>query len=137
MVLPILIVIFSLVILGTIVSFFYNDFWKAIQKQSLSMAEINVLKTSKHDANGFIKEFYDFKYKNISTCLKGTTSVFALCVGSLVKIAFENSNFNPWNTPHLLLTMIVFLLIIINALLVSELVSCNAEYAHAIIEYES
>lgn len=62
---------------------------------------------------------------------------FYLCVGSLVKIAFENSNFNPWNTPHLLLMMIVFLLIIINALLVSELVSCNAEYAQAIIEYES
>jgi len=105
--------------LGTLISFFYYDFFRTIRIQSISANQLNVLKVSQHDANTFIKEFYDFKHKNISTCLKGTASVFAICTATLLKISFEDSAFSHLATSHYLLIGIVVLLIIVNIFLVS------------------
>lgn len=124
------------VFIATLISFFRNDLLGPVRIQSLTIAQINTLRASAHDANAFIKEYYDFKHKNISTYLKGTASVFLICAGSLVKITFEDQKFQL-KGEHILLLVLSSLLILINTLIASELNRCNTEYATAVMEYEN
>jgi hypothetical protein len=105
--------------------------------KSLSLKEILILSRSTNDRLSFIKDYYDFKHKNIALIIKGISSVIILNFGVLVKNHFDMSLSSPiYNRDDKLLIMLTLLLLLFNIWYIIKLNDCVKEFKRAVKFYE-
>jgi hypothetical protein len=101
--------------------------------KSLSIKEIVLLARTQADRSGFIKDYYDFKHKNILSLIKGVSAIIVLNLGVIIKGGLENP---PNESPYTMqLISITGLLSLINILYFLRLNKCIKEFSTAIKLY--
>ena len=105
---------------------------------SLSLGEIFLLSRSANDRIGFIKDYYDFRHKNLSSVIKGISSVIILNLGVIIKNHYDKSispqSYNPDDNILVFLTLI---LVVINVRQIIKLNDCVREFSLAVKLYET
>jgi hypothetical protein len=105
--------------------------------KSLSLREILLLSFSANDRVGFIKDYYDFRHKNISSMIKGLSSVILLNSGVLIKNHFEaKATTVMYNSNEFILIILTIVLITINVRYFIKLNDCVRDFKKAVRFYE-
>lgn len=105
--------------------------------KSLSLREILLLSLSSNDRVGFIKDYYDFRHKNISSLIKGISSIILLNLGVIIKNYFEQKAPNvTYNPNEYILIILTIALITINIRYFIKLNDCVKDFNRAVKFYE-
>lgn len=117
--------------------FIGQPFFSFLFVNSLSLREIVLLSFSKSDRTSFIKDYYDFKHKNISSMIKGISSVIILNLSVIIKNHFDKSlDPKDYNPNDVWLVVLTSILIIINVRHIIKLNECIREFNLTVKIYE-
>lgn len=105
--------------------------------KSLSLSDLFLMSLSNDDRTEFIKNFYDFKHENISTLIKGISSIILLNLGIIFNNYFESKgNDVIHNKYDYILILLTFVLIVINIRYFLKLNECVREFNKAVKFYD-
>jgi hypothetical protein len=124
----------------SILCFYTEIIGKGVQIYSffiapLSFYDVYILAKSTVDKAIMVKDYFDFRHKNITTCIKGTSALIIVTLGALLKSVFDNMESMP-NNIQISLSFGILVLLIINSYLFYLLNSCIKDYKNAIILLE-
>ncbi len=109
-----------------------------VTTNSLTFYEIYFLSKSTSDRVSFLKDYHDFKHKNISSLIKGISSIIVLNIGIVIKNTFEKGlELKNYRNEDTLLIFLTLILIAVNIRYVIKLNDCVREFRLAVRMYET
>ncbi|SDJ96634.1 hypothetical protein [Flavobacterium noncentrifugens] len=102
---------------------------------SMPLRDLAILAISNEDRTTYIKDFFDFRYQNISSIIKGISAVIVVNVGVFLEVLYgKDGNFTFWN--HWPLIASILALSLCNLWYFNKLKLCVKDFRKAIILYE-